>query len=187
MKACSVALGKTLKGADSGMVSFLEENGFITDEVRLRVIDVKTPLSAADKTNLLVEGIKDRIDLDEDSYKVLVDKFKLSGVFYGPIVKKLDKEYEKQYAAANPNTTRERACMCMYRKQRATCNVRIYIQQRLRPQMPVVVVVQLAILQLHSPTLQHLLRSLRVRYRITRSMLKSERASIVVINIPFDH
>ena len=128
VKTCAGALAKALKGAgpETAMVNFLKEEGFINEGVHLNVIDTKSPLSVADKTNLLVEGIKNRIDQDEDSYKLLVDKFKKSGVMYEPIVKKLTKEYEKQYAAANPNTPCECACMCMYRKQVATCNVRIY-------------------------------------------------------------
>ena len=128
VKACAVALTKALMGAgpETAMVNFLKEEGFINDGVRLSVIDIKSPLSVADKAYLLVEGIKNRIDQDEDSYKLLVDKFKKSGVMYKPIVKKLTKEYEKQYAAANPNMSCECACMCMYRKQLATCYVCIY-------------------------------------------------------------
>ena len=132
VKACAVALTKALKGAgpETAMVNFLKEEGFINEDVRLSVIDIKTSLNVADKTNLLVEGIKNRIDQDEASFHVLVDKFKKSGVMYAPIVKKLTKEYEKQYAAANPNTSCECACMCMYRQQLATCNVRIYSSLR---------------------------------------------------------
>ena len=117
VKACAVKLGKALKGAglESAMVDFLKEKGFITEGVRLKVIGMTTPLGDDDKTTLLVEGIKNRIDQDERSFKVLVDKFGKSGVLYEPIFNKLTEEYEKQYAAANPNMSCECACMCMYR------------------------------------------------------------------------
>ena len=113
VKACAVRLAKALMGAglESAMVNFLKEKGFINEGVRLSVIDIKSPLNVADKTNLLVEGIKNRIDQDEDSFQVLVDKFKQSGILYKPIVNKLTQEYKRQYVAANPNTPCECACM----------------------------------------------------------------------------
>ena len=101
VKACAGALTKTLAGAglDTPMMNFLKEKGFITETVRLNVIDTKSIMNIADKTNQVVEGIKVRIDLDKDSYKVLLNKFDRSGVLYEPIVKMLTKEY-KQSAAA---------------------------------------------------------------------------------------
>ena len=113
VKACAVALTKALMGAgpETAMVNFLKEKGFINEGVRLSVIDTKSPLNVANKTNLLVEGIKNRIDQDKRSFHVLVDKFKKSGVLYEPIVDKLTQEYKRQYGAANPNTPRECACM----------------------------------------------------------------------------
>ena len=124
VKACAVALAKALKGAglEIGMVNFLKEEGFINEGVRLSVIDIKTSLNVLDKTNLLVEGIKDRIDQDEDSFWVLVDKFKLSGVMYKPIVKKLTSEHIRQSLADMQVESREYAYMCNV-DVLATCNV----------------------------------------------------------------
>ena len=117
VKACAVRLAKALKGArlEIGMVNFLKEKGFITEEVRLSVIDIKTSLNVIDKTNLLVEGIKDRIDQDEDSFRVLVNKFKQSGVLYEPIVKKLTSEHIRQSLADMQVEPREYAYMCNVR------------------------------------------------------------------------
>ena len=105
---------KSIEGGrlEIGMVNFLEEKGFITEGVRLSVIDIKTSLNVIDKTNLLVEGIKDRIDQDEDSFQVLVDKFRQSGVLYEPIVKKLTSEHIRQSLADMQVEPREYAYMC---------------------------------------------------------------------------
>ena len=114
VKVCAGALAKALKGAgmETAMVNFLKEKGFITEEVRLSVIDIKTSLNVIEKINLLVEGIKDRIDQDEDSFQVLVDKFEQSGVLYEPIVKKLTSEHIRQSLADMQVEPREYAYMC---------------------------------------------------------------------------
>ena len=105
VKVCDGALAKALKGAglEIGMVNFLKEKGFITEGVRSKVIGMTTTLGDVDKTNLLVEGIKDRIDQDENSFQVLMDEFKRSGVMYEPIVNKLKNEHMRRSLATYSN------------------------------------------------------------------------------------
>ena len=101
VKTCAGALTKALIGAglEIGMVNFLKEKGFITEGVRSKVIGMTTTLGDVDKTNLLVEGIKNRIDQDENSFQVLMDEFKRSGVMYEPIVNKLKNEHMRRSLA----------------------------------------------------------------------------------------
>ena len=62
-----------------------------------------TTLGDVNKTNLLVEGIKNRIDQDEDSFQVLMDEFNRSGVMYEPIVNKLKNEHMRRSLATYSN------------------------------------------------------------------------------------
>ena len=96
VRKCAPSLETTLKGLDRNMVDFLYEKGFITGEVRL------TP---ADKAHKLVEGIKDRVDLDEESYKVLFGGLIQGGVLYQPIVNILAEEYQRQLIQQSPSTS----------------------------------------------------------------------------------
>ena len=109
VKKCAPLLQKALKGLESKVVYFLNEKGFITDDVMSQVLNVKTVLSVTDKTLMLVEGIKTRVDLDEDSYHELVHGFSQGGPHYAPIVKKLNEEYQRQ------TSTKQQNGECAYR------------------------------------------------------------------------
>ena len=96
VKKCAPALQKALNGLESKVVYFLNEKGFITDDVSSQVLNVKTVLNVTDKTLMLVEGIKSRVSQDKNSYHELVRGFSNGGVLYKPIVEKLRNEYQRQ-------------------------------------------------------------------------------------------
>ena len=106
VKNCIISLDKALKSPENKIIFFLNVNGFITDEVCASVLNPNSSLTAANKTYQLIEGIKNRIDQDKDSYQVLINGFTQSGIRYTPIVRKLKEEYAKQ---ANPNM---QSCEC---------------------------------------------------------------------------
>ena len=108
VKNCTLSLEKALKSLENKIVFFLNSNGFITDDVCSGVLNPKCSLTTANKTYQLIEGIKNRIDLDKNSYQVLIDGFTQCGIGYAPIVRILEEEYAKQ---ANMQS-RECACMC---------------------------------------------------------------------------
>ena len=87
------------------MVNFLYQNGFITGDVCSTVLDPVTLLTPADKARKLVEGIKDRVDLDKESYKVLFGGLIQGGVLYQPIVNILTEEYQRQLIQQAPSTS----------------------------------------------------------------------------------
>ena len=110
VKNCIVSLLKALKYPENEMVYFLNNNGFITDEVCTSVLNPYSSLTTANKACQLIEGIKNRIDQDKDSYQVLINEFTRVGIRYDPIVRKLKEEYAKQ---ANPNMQScECECIC---------------------------------------------------------------------------
>ena len=96
VKRCTVALETALKGLDRNMVDFLNQNGFITDDVCDQVLSTKTLLSPADKAYGLVKGIRNRVMQDKESYFVLVGGLTQGGVLYKPIVTMLAEAYQKQ-------------------------------------------------------------------------------------------
>ena len=108
VKNCIISLDKALKSPENKIIFFLNVNGFITDEVCASVLNPNSSLTAANKTYQLIEGIKNRIDQDKDSYQVLINGFTQSGIRYTPIVRKLKEEYAKQ---ANPNM---QSCECAW-------------------------------------------------------------------------
>ena len=108
VKNCSISLDKALKSPENKIVFFLNINGFITDKVCASVLNPNSSLTADNKTYQLIEGIKNRIDQDKDSYQVLIDGFTQGGIKYTPIVRKLEEEYAKQ---TNPNM---QSCKCAY-------------------------------------------------------------------------
>lgn len=109
VKKCALSLQKALKGLENKVNIFLNEKGFITDDVYSQVLNVKTVLSVTDKTLMLVEGIKDRVDQDKDSYHILVRGLTQGGVHYAPIVKKLHEEYQRQ------TSMQQQDCECVSR------------------------------------------------------------------------
>ena len=105
VRKCSPSLETALKGLDRNMVDFLYQNGFITSDVCSTVLDPVTLLTPADKACKLVEGIKDRVDLDKESYKVLFGGLVQGGVLYQPIVNILTEEYQRQLMLQAPSTS----------------------------------------------------------------------------------
>ena len=108
VKNCTLSLEKALNSLENKIVFFLNKNAFITDNVYSGVLNPKCLLTTSNKTYQLVEGIKNRIDQDKNSYQVLIDGFTQCGIGYAPIVRILEEEYAKQ---ANMQS-RECACMC---------------------------------------------------------------------------
>ena len=105
VRKCAPSLETALKGLDRNMVDFLYQNGFITSDVCSTVLDPVTLLTPADKAHKVVEGIKDRVDLDKESYKVLFGGLVQGGVLYQPIVNILAVEYQRQLIQQAPSTS----------------------------------------------------------------------------------
>ena len=105
VRKCAPSLETALKGLDRNMVDFLYQNGFITSDVCSAVLDPVTLLTPADKARKLVEGIKDRVDLDKESYNVLFGGLVQGGVLYQPIVNILTEEYQRQLIQQAPSTS----------------------------------------------------------------------------------
>ena len=105
VRKCAPSLETALKGLDRNMVYFLYQNGFITGEACSTVLDPVPYLTRSDKARILVEGIKDRVDLDKESYKVLFGGLVQGGVLYQPIVNIVTEEYQRQLIQQGPSTS----------------------------------------------------------------------------------
>ena len=96
LKACTPQLETALKGLDSGLVHFLNQEGFISDHVVDDVLNPQSMLTEADKAGELVKWIKNRVKKDPPSYHELLERLKQSDNLYKPIVKILEAEYARQ-------------------------------------------------------------------------------------------
>ena len=93
-------LETALKMLNRGLVYFLEEEGFISDDVCEKVLNPRTPLSEVERAGELVTRIRDRVKIDSRSFHQLVDRLKQDGATFEPIVKKLEAEYDAACNAA---------------------------------------------------------------------------------------
>ena len=114
VKKCTPTLEKAFKGYDRNLVQFLVQAGFITPSLSEDVLNLKSMLSKSDKAGMLVDAIKDAVDLEDERFHTLVNKLNKCGAFYAPVVKALKREYvafggvlveEKQAAPTTPLDT----------------------------------------------------------------------------------
>ena len=69
---------------------FLFQNGFISDDVRDKVLNPVSVFSEAEKVGEVVRWIKNRIKQDPTSYHVLMEKLQQCGNRYQPIMNTLE-------------------------------------------------------------------------------------------------
>jgi hypothetical protein len=96
LKECTPQLETALKGLESGLVYFLNCEGFLLDEVTENILNPENRLTDVQKARQLVTWIKLRVRLDPPSYHVLLGRLKEDGKRYEPIVGILEAEYLKQ-------------------------------------------------------------------------------------------
>jgi hypothetical protein len=95
VRKCTPYLEIALKGLESALVNFLNQEGFITDDVAEKIKNPVIVLTDIQKSTELTGWIKHRVELDPDSYHVLLDWIKAGGSHYKPIVKILEAEFLK--------------------------------------------------------------------------------------------
>ena len=95
IKKCAPDLETTLSGLEREFIHFLAQEGFISDQVSGDVLDPRSILTDEQKAGLLVQGIKRRVQLDANSYHILLEHFKNGGNLYKPIVRKLEQAYSE--------------------------------------------------------------------------------------------
>ena len=91
----AVGLETALKGCGSGMVHFLETEGFIRESVAEDIRNPTSMLTERDKAGKLVEGIRDAVFMDKDMFHTLLEHLRKSGKFYKSTVDNLTKELVK--------------------------------------------------------------------------------------------
>lgn len=92
--ACAKQLEIALK-SDRGIVYFLHQEGFITQEVHDDVLNPSSVLTDPQKAGKLVTAIRDKVNLYTQNYQIFMNHLRKSKR-YGNIVKILDMEYSKQ-------------------------------------------------------------------------------------------
>ena len=94
--SCSKPLETSLRAIDRGIVHFLHQEGFITQEVHDDVLNPRSILTSHQKAGVLVTAIRDKVELSAKSFHAFLDHLRQSGKHYEAIVSILDKEYSMQ-------------------------------------------------------------------------------------------
>jgi len=92
IKKCAPNLERALKGLDRDLVHFLNDEGFISDEVLNKVLNPVSVWSEDDKATELVKWIRNRVKQDPASFHTLLAWFKARGKYYEPIMMALEAE-----------------------------------------------------------------------------------------------
>ena len=95
MKSYANHLKTLLQRPERQIVYFLKREHFITSDLHKDILEVRSPLTAREKSSKLVDAIINAIAQDKSLFKVFVDKLKKSGVFYQATVKKLTDELSR--------------------------------------------------------------------------------------------
>ena len=90
VELCTIQLETALLGLERDLVHFLFQNGFISDDVRDKVLNPVSVLSEAEKAGEVVRWIKNRIKQDPTNYHVLMGKLQQCGKRYQPIINRLE-------------------------------------------------------------------------------------------------
>lgn len=130
IKKCASQLETALVGLDSKLVHFLQEEGYITDDVHDRILNPASLLGRSDKASELVKWIRNRIQLHSESYHMLINWFRKNGKLYQPIVNILELEFNSHaYQGSelmNFDTSIPVSAMCMvamHNPEQAFCSL----------------------------------------------------------------
>jgi hypothetical protein len=96
LRECTSQLETALRGLESGLVHFLNREGFFSDEVQEKILNPVSTFTVEQKARELVSWIKHRVGQHPPSYHVLLGTLKEGGKHYEPIVGILEAEYLKQ-------------------------------------------------------------------------------------------
>ena len=96
IKKCAPMLETALVGLDSKFVHFLQEEGYITDDVHDKILNPASLMSGLDKASELVKWIRNRVQLHSESYYMLITWFRKNGKLYQPIVDILELEFNRE-------------------------------------------------------------------------------------------
>ena len=96
---CSRKLEIAFK-SDSDIVQFLHEQGFLTRDNYDKVRSPTSRLSPAEKSEILVDAIRDKVELYPRNYHKVVDHLR-QNKRYGDVVEILDQEYHQITAIGN--------------------------------------------------------------------------------------
>ena len=95
LEHCTVPLETALSDLERDLVHFLCLNGFISDDVRDKVLTPVSVLSEGEKAGEVVRWIKKKVMQDPGSYHVLMRKLQQGGRRYQPIINKLEATRQK--------------------------------------------------------------------------------------------
>ena len=97
---CTTQLEVALRSCDGVIVHFLNQEGFITEEVHDEVLNPRL-LNDYQKATKLVTGVRNKVFLRAQSYHTFLNYLCRRGNHYGSIVKILDEEYNRQLLTGN--------------------------------------------------------------------------------------
>ena len=90
---CFPLLELSFKQFNSNLMNFLVVEGFISDETRDSLRNKDEEVRARE----LVKWIRDRIEMESNSYHLLLRELKTYGRRYQPVVKSLEAECSEQH------------------------------------------------------------------------------------------
>ena len=99
--SCATSLETAFRKADSDLVHFLLDEGFISEDVHDHILN---PGAILDEGEELVMLIQNKVEQDPNSYHVLVHYFMISGEPYQAILHTLMGEYVTQRRNKRNNT-----------------------------------------------------------------------------------
>ena len=94
--SCTKELETALLRSDRDIIHFLNQEGFITQEVHDDILNPRSMLTDHQKTGELVTRIRNKVELRAQNYHILVKHLGQRGKYYESIVKILDEEYSRQ-------------------------------------------------------------------------------------------
>jgi hypothetical protein len=95
LRKCATQLEAALEVMDRDLVHFLRDEGFITNDAHNEVLTPQSMLTEAQRAGVLAKGIDNRVRQDSKSFRILLDRFKQSGVLFEPIRRTLTDEYDR--------------------------------------------------------------------------------------------
>lgn len=93
---CTKKLETAFRSLDRDIVHYLFCEGFITQEERDEVLEVRSMLSSYQKAERLVTSIRRNVELNPQNFQTILNHLRRSGKYYESIVNILDEEYQGQ-------------------------------------------------------------------------------------------
>ena len=90
---CTKKLEIALKG-NRDIVHFLERENFISREIHDDILNPKSLLTQTEKSGILVEKIRDKVDLNPENYYSFLNELKSRQGIYKDIIEILDLELQ---------------------------------------------------------------------------------------------